>query len=94
MPHSILHSPDGHRGTFAIHVEAVSAATLTYTMAGTTMIIDHTDVGPSLRGTGAGNALVAAAVDFARANGLHIIPLCPFAKSVFDKTADYADIRR
>jgi len=35
---------------------------------------------------------VAAAVDYARTNGWKILPLCPFAKSVFDKTPEYADV--
>lgn len=33
-----------------------------------------------------------AAVDFARAQQLKIMPLCPFAKSVFDKEPSLADV--
>ena len=36
--------------------------------------------------------LVEAAVQWARAEDAKFIPLCPFAKSVFDKTPDYADM--
>ena len=56
------------------------------------MILDHTDVDERLRGTGAGRKLVAAAVEWARAEHAHLMPLCPFARSVFDKTPDYADV--
>ena len=31
-------------------------------------------------------------VDFARENNIKIIPLCPFAKSVFDKTESIRDV--
>jgi uncharacterized protein len=32
-----------------------------------------------------------AAVELARKNSVKIIPLCPFAKSVFDKTPEIRD---
>ena len=64
---------------------------MTYSLAGDdTIIIDHTDVDAALRGTGAGQALVAAAVAWARDSARRILPLCPFARSVFDRTPEYA----
>ena len=67
-------------------------AEMTYTVAGSRVIIDHTDVDDRLRGKGAGKRLVRAAVEWARAENQKLMPLCPFAKSVFDKTADYSDV--
>ncbi|MCD8915382.1 MULTISPECIES: GNAT family N-acetyltransferase [Staphylococcus] len=55
-------------------------------------IIDHTEVSEALRGQRVGYALVEAAVNYARENDMKIVPLCPFAKSVFDKTPEYADV--
>lgn len=55
-------------------------------------IINHTEVTDTLRVTGAGLKLVAVGVDFARKNDLKIIPLCPFAKSVFDRKLEYRDV--
>ena len=95
MSHSISHKPDGHRGAFTIEREAKTLATMTYSVAGADLvIIDHTDVDESLRGTGAGQALVETAVQWARANGKGIMPLCPFARSVFDRTPEFGDVRR
>jgi predicted GNAT family acetyltransferase len=88
----VIHVPDGHKGAFAIERDGKRLATMTYTMAGANMIIDHTEVDPVLRGTGAGATLVGAAVEHARSAQLHIMPLCPFAKSVFDKTPAYRDV--
>ena len=65
---------------------------MTYSVAGTRVIIDHTDVDDRLRGTGAGRKLVAAAVEWARKENAHLMPLCPFARSVFDKTPEYSDV--
>jgi predicted GNAT family acetyltransferase len=67
-------------------------AQMTYTVAGTRVIIDHTDMDERLRGTGAGKKLVAAAVEWARAESVRLMPLCPFARSVFDKTPEYSDV--
>ena len=90
---SVTHEPDGHRGAFVIRNGDRRLAAMTYSMAGdTVMMIDHTEVDGSLRGTGAGKKLVEAAVGWARAEGKQIIPVCPFARSVFDKTPEFGDV--
>lgn len=37
--------------------------------------------------------LVMSAVDFARANNIKIMPLCPFAKAQFEKDASIQDVK-
>lgn len=70
-------------------------AEMTFSRAGETMmIIDHTDVGDQLRGQGVGRKLIHFMVDYARKNGVKIIPLCPYAKSVFEKEAEIRDVLR
>ena len=88
----IQHQRAGHKGAFVIEREGKRLAEMTYSMAGTRAIIDHTTVDDALRGTGASRKLVEAAVQWARAAKLKILPLCHFAKSVFDKTPAYADV--
>ena len=46
----------------------------------------------SLRGKGIGAKLVRAAVEWARQENVKLMPLCPYAKSVFGKTPDYSDV--
>lgn len=48
-------------------------------------IINHTEVKPEARGTGAGNFLVESAVKYARDNNFKIVPLCPFANAMFKR---------
>ena len=55
------------------------------------MIIEHTEVDDSLQGHGIGKELVETAVQYARAHNIKIVPLCPFAKSLFDETPAWAD---
>jgi len=83
----------GSKGSFYIEEEGKRLAEMTFSKAGEQrIIIDHTEVSDALRGKGAGKQLVAAAVDLARKNGWKIIPLCPFAKSVFDRVAAFGDV--
>lgn len=84
---------DGKKGAFYIEHENDVVAEMTYIWAGADkIIIDHTDVKEVLKGKGAGRQMVARAVSFARERGIKIIPLCPFAKSVFDKVKEFSDV--
>ena len=84
---------DSSKGVFYIEQNGKTVAQMTYVWVGTNkIIIDHTEVGESLKGQGAGKLMVSKAVEFARLTGIKIIPLCPFAKSVFNKTPDYSDV--
>jgi predicted GNAT family acetyltransferase len=81
------------KGAFIIKLNNARLAEMTYSKAGDKLIIiDHTEVSDALRGKGAGKQLVTAAVEYARKNQLKILPLCPFAKSVFDKTPQFEDV--
>lgn len=83
----------GSKGAFIIKVNNERLAEMTYSKAGDKLIIiDHTEVSDALRGKGAGKQLVRAAVEYARTNQIKILPLCPFAKSVFDKSPEFNDV--
>ena len=89
----VTHVTSGHRGAFTFEIDGKRQAEMTYSIAGDkTIIIEHTDVDASLRGTGAGKKLLVALVDWARAEQKKVIPLCPFAKSVFEKTPELQDV--
>ncbi|MHC0440481.1 GNAT family N-acetyltransferase [Flavobacterium sp. 3-210] len=84
---------DTRRGYFEAVEDGKQAGKMTYTWAGDSkFIIDHTEVSPEFNGKGVGKKLVMASVEYARANNLKIIPLCPFAKSVFDKVPEIHDV--
>ena len=94
MSDAIHQEMKGAKGAFYIEREGKRLAEMTYSIAGASAIIDHTSVDDALRGTGAGKRLVGAAVAWARQEGIKILPLCPFARSVFEKTPGFADVLR
>lgn len=66
---------------------------MTYSRTNATLIvIDHTEVDASLGGQGVGRQLLDALVQWARATGTKVIPLCPFAKAQFEKTPAIRDV--
>ncbi|MEZ5024999.1 MAG: GNAT family N-acetyltransferase [Chitinophagales bacterium] len=78
---------------FIVNEQQEKVADILYYMKDeNTMVIEHTNVDKSLAGQGIGKKLVAAGVEFAREHHLKIIPECPYAKSVFEKTPEYADV--
>lgn len=88
----VAHENSGTKGRYFVSL-AGAEAEMTYTRAGQQLIIiDHTSVPDALRGRGLGETLVHHAVQEARAAGTMITPLCPFAKSQFDRHSEWSDV--
>jgi hypothetical protein len=89
----IQHQIEGLRGSFFIKNDVKKVAQMVYVLAGPKkMIIEHTEVDESLKGQGIGIRLLEALVDYVRAEGIKVIPLCPFAKASFAKRPDLQDV--
>ena len=89
----ITHRQETTKGAFSVNIDGKIEAEMTYSKAGDQrIIIDHTEVSDVLRGKGVGKQLVMAAVEFARESNIKILPLCPFAKSVFDRVQEIRDV--
>ena len=83
----------GTKGMFYVNNDEKIVAEMVYTMPSPDkMIIEHTEVSEELRGQNVGLQLVKTAVEFARAHNIKIIPLCPFANSVFKRKPEFADV--
>jgi predicted GNAT family acetyltransferase len=81
------------KGRYVYAAPDGAEAAMTFSRAGKGLIIiDHTEVPDSMRGTGAGRTLVERAVADARAAGHKILPLCPFAASQFRRHREWADV--
>lgn len=80
-------------GFFHIDIDGKTEAKMTFVFAGPNkIIIDHTEVNEAFNGKGFGKKMVAKAVEFAREKNIKIVPLCPFAKKVFDKNPEFNDV--
>lgn len=80
-------------GAFFIEIDGKQQALMTFVFAGDDkIIIDHTEVYPESNGKGFGKMMVEKAIEFAREKKLKIIPLCPFAKSIFEKNPEFNDV--
>lgn len=89
----VHHEDNGTKGSFFILADNVRQAEMSYVWVGNSkIIIDHTEVNEALKGRGAGKQMVIKAVDFARLKQISILPLCPFAKSVFDRVPEIRDV--
>jgi len=85
---------NGKKGRFIIYENGEEAGEMTYTWAGENkFIIDHTGVEERFGGKGYGKQLVMKAVEFAREKEVKILPLCPYAKKVFDSDDGLNDVR-
>ena len=90
----ILHEQQGLRHAFFIERDGrrVAEQTLSAAPDGKLVIIDHTEVDDSLRGQGIARLLTLKTVDWARTSGVKLVPVCPFAKAVFDKDPSLHDV--
>lgn len=86
---------EGRRGAFLIEQDGKRIAELVFssTPDGNLVILEHTEVSPLLRGQGTARKLVEAAVAWAREKNLKLLPLCPFAKVIFDREPQFSDVR-
>jgi predicted GNAT family acetyltransferase len=63
-----------------------------YLLAGDKMVIEHTEVPEALEGKGIAGRIVRTALDFARAQKLRVLPLCPYAKAWIGRHPEYQDL--
>lgn len=76
-PVDVRHRPEEHR--FTADVGAEAEAVLAYEeRADGALDLQHTVVPPEARGGGVGDALVRAAVAYARAHDVRLVPTCPY----------------
>jgi uncharacterized protein len=83
----------GTKGYFGAFDGETEAGRMSYTFVGSSkLIIDHTEVSDLYKGQNIGRRILMEVVKYARENNIKIIPLCPFAKSVFNKIEEIRDV--
>lgn len=63
-----------------------------YLLAGEKIIIEHTEVPVELEGRGIAGRIARTALDYARAQKLRVMPLCPFTAGFIHRHPEYQDL--
>jgi uncharacterized protein len=85
----VVHNPEQSR--FEI-VEDGHTAELVYRLKPGKIALVHTGVPPELEGRGFAKELAVAGLEYARQQGLKVIPLCPFVASYVKRHPEYLDL--
>lgn len=89
----IQHRKSNHTGMFFVEEDGEVVAQMVYsTPKSHKMIIEHTRVDEDIQGQNIGYELVHSSVEYARAHNIKIVPVCSFAKAIFDKRPDFGDV--
>lgn len=65
---------------------------LEYRREGDRIVYTHTEVPDALEGRGIGSRLARTALDYARAENLSVVPLCPFVSAYIKRHPEYLGI--
>lgn len=74
--------------------EEGETAVLTYRREPGSIVFLHTGVPEKLEGRGIARKLAVAGLEFAKENGLAVVPLCPFVAAYIKKHPEYLGIVR
>ncbi|NGF57135.1 N-acetyltransferase [Parapedobacter sp. SGR-10] len=89
----VKHEITETKGAFIAMEDNKKIGEMTYSVAGADkIIIDHTEVHPDEKGKGIGRVLLDKTIEYVRDNNLKIVPLCPYAKSMFDRDVNIRDV--
>jgi predicted GNAT family acetyltransferase len=67
-------------------------AVCSYRRQGPLLVLDHTEVPRELQGQGVAAALVKAALDWAREQGLQVRPVCSYVAAYMQRHPDTQDL--
>jgi hypothetical protein len=90
MELTVEHHPERHR--FEATLDGAHGR-IEYRLLPGVMKIVHTEVDPALEGRGVAGALVRAALDHARAQGLKVDPECSYTRSYMERHPETATLR-
>jgi len=86
---SVKNNEAAHR--FELEAEGRTAVS-EYRRRNGTIVFTHTEVPLQLEGKGIGNALAKSALDYARSEGLRVVPRCRFIAAFIKRHPEYQDL--
>ena len=91
MEHTVMHNEAESR--FEVALDNKVAVVDYRKMNGVYLAVTHTGVPKEYEGQGIAAKLTKALLDYARANGLKVKPLCSYARVYMDRHPEYEDLR-
>jgi predicted GNAT family acetyltransferase len=89
LPDTVRDNPALKR--FELDLNGATAAAY-YQLSPGVITFTHTEVPPEMAGHGIGSQLVRGALEAARAQGLKVVPKCPFVSAYMAKHAEFNDL--
>ncbi len=83
---------DARHRRYEIRVGETRAGLAVYRDEPGRRVFTHTEVDPAFEGRGLGSRLAAFALDDTRAEGLRVVPVCPFIAAYIERHPQYADL--
>jgi len=89
VPNTVRDNPARHR--FELDLDGGTASAY-YQLSPGVITFTHTEVPAEMSGHGVGSQLVRGALEAARAQGLKVVPKCPFVAAYMAKHAEFNDL--
>jgi predicted GNAT family acetyltransferase len=86
----VIHNEAKHR--FELHLDDGAVAFSDYRPMPGKVMFPHTVVPPHHEGQGLGSAIAKVSLDWARAEGLQVIPACSFYANYMKRHPEYQDL--
>jgi predicted GNAT family acetyltransferase len=83
---------DPEAGRLEVLVKGRRAGYLAYHRRPGAIALNHTEIEPEFEGGGLGGTLAREALSRARAEGLAVLPFCPFVRSYIKRHPDQLDL--
>ncbi|HEV7564123.1 MAG TPA: GNAT family N-acetyltransferase [Solirubrobacterales bacterium] len=80
------------RERFELSLDGEVVGFTTYHRTPRALALSHTEVDPAHEGEGLASQLIAGALDAARAEGLAVLPFCPFVRRFIEEHREYLDL--
>lgn len=88
--HDVRHNEPGSR--FEIELDGKHAVA-EYERRGEALVFTHTEVPPEYRHRGIGGELARAGLEYARREGVKVVPQCPFIAAYIREHPEFAELR-
>lgn len=83
---------DPEAGRLEVYVEGRRAGYAAYRRDPGAISYTHTEIEPEFEGEGLGGILIREALSRARAEGIAVLPLCPFVREYIERHPDQLDL--